>query len=245
MQAAFQFAIHRLQLQFIPHGHNACVRFVQIVAQTPLSAYATGKDDCVTVKARGEKAGDISARVIDLTAVIVHRTRTPLGEIGLIKTKRCEMTGVQASDEDHMVRLMGNADVYRYLGGPVDEAIMRKNFAKLRERGFNPNEWVIRERRSGASIGWIGLSDHHDGEDTEISYLLLPEWWRQGYGKETVQAILDYAVIELALPRVIAETQSANVASCRLLESLGMRVERTLERFGAPQSIYSTVPIHE
>lgn len=163
----------------------------------------------------------------------------------MIKSKRCVLTKIQASDEDHMVWLMGDADVYRYLGGPVDEATMRKNFAALQERGFNPNEWVIRELESGASIGWIGLSEHHDGEDTEISYLLLPEWWRQGYGKETVQAILDYAATELALPRVIAETQSANVASCRLLESLGMQVERTLERFGAQQSIYSTISTHE
>lgn len=163
----------------------------------------------------------------------------------MIKTKRCVLTGIQASDVDHMVRLHGDSEVRRYLGGPRNAATVRAGFAALRVRGFSPTEWIIREQDSNEFIGWIGLHDHHDGEDTEISYLLLPEWWGQGYGKEVVQAILDYASTELKLPRVIAETQSANLASCRLLESLGFHLERTVERFGAQQSIYAIVLINE
>ncbi|MGK7949496.1 MAG: hypothetical protein AB4368_12020 [Xenococcaceae cyanobacterium] len=38
----------------------------------------------------------------------------------------------------------------------------------------------------------------------------------------------------------LAETQIANIASCRLVERMGMRLERTVERFGAKQGIFTT-----
>jgi len=36
----------------------------------------------------------------------------------------------------------------------------------------------------------------------------------------------------------VAETQSANKASCKLLEKLGMNLKQIVQRFGAEQSIY-------
>lgn len=62
----------------------------------------------------------------------------------------------------------------------------------------------------------------------------------EGYGTEAVQAVVTHAVTVLGLPRIIAETQIANIASCRLLESIGMRLEQTIERFGAKQGIFTT-----
>lgn len=52
-------------------------------------------------------------------------------------------------------------------------------------------------------------------------------------------AVVDYALDDLGLHRIIAETQSANTASCRLLERIGMHRVKTLQRFGAEQIIYS------
>lgn len=43
---------------------------------------------------------------------------------------------------------------------------------------------------------------------------------------------------ELKLPGLIAETQTANQASCRLLEKVGKKRVKTLSRFGAEQVIY-------
>jgi hypothetical protein len=51
--------------------------------------------------------------------------------------------------------------------------------------------------------------------------------------------ILNFALNELDLAKVVAETQTANKSSCRLLERVGMEWERTISRFGAEQAIYS------
>lgn len=51
--------------------------------------------------------------------------------------------------------------------------------------------------------------------------------------------IINYALNELNLSRVVAETQTANTSSCRLLERVGMEIEKISIRFGAEQAIYS------
>ncbi|MNN68748.1 hypothetical protein D3C81_1844810 [compost metagenome] len=50
---------------------------------------------------------------------------------------------------------------------------------------------------------------------------------------------MDYAFKELKLSKLVAETQKANKASCRLLTKLGMSIEESIYRFGAEQYIFS------
>lgn len=42
----------------------------------------------------------------------------------------------------------------------------------------------------------------------------------------------------LNISSIVAETQTANRASCRLLEKLGMKKVQVLERFGREQAVY-------
>jgi ribosomal-protein-alanine N-acetyltransferase len=99
-------------------------------------------------------------------------------------------------------------------------------------------EWAIRTDQR-AFIGWVTLGVHHNQVDTEISYLLLPEAWGQGYAREAVERVLCHGHRDLGLSRIVAETQTANASSVRLLERVGMTFERHLERFGASQSLYA------
>lgn len=98
--------------------------------------------------------------------------------------------------------------------------------------------WVVRGKSTKEFIGLISLDPHHDGIDYEISYQFLPDWWGSGYAAETVSVIIDFALNGLELPAVVAETQSENLVSCRLLEKLGMGLERKVFRYGAEQSLY-------
>ena len=150
------------------------------------------------------------------------------------------MTPLQEGDLADVVALYVDEEVRRFLGGPADEDEVRTSFLTLIEReasGSALRYWVIR-LKDGSFVGTVSLGAHHNSDDTEISYQLLPLWWGRGYAGEAVGAAVEYALSELRLPRVVAETQRANLASCRLLERLGMRPERTVERFGAAQAIY-------
>jgi [ribosomal protein S5]-alanine N-acetyltransferase len=73
-----------------------------------------------------------------------------------------------------------------------------------------------------------------------LSYEFHPDAWGHGYATEATRRALDFALNDLAFERLIAETQTANSASCRLLERLGMKEERRIQRFGAEQAIYAS-----
>ncbi len=163
-----------------------------------------------------------------------------------IETDRCRLTALCADDIEHVVELYTDEDVRRFLGGPRGEEEVRSAFPRLLQADAETRCWAVRLKEDDTFIGIIDLGPHHDGTDIEVSYQLLPAWWGQGYATQTVQAVVNYALEDLGLPRVIAETQMANVASRRLLERLGMRLTRTVERFRERQAIYATdtSPIH-
>jgi ribosomal-protein-alanine N-acetyltransferase len=100
--------------------------------------------------------------------------------------------------------------------------------------------WVVRKKQTESMIGLVSLDLHHEGVYQEVSYQILSCWWGKGYAAEVVSAIIHFALHELNLSTVIAETPSANKASCHLLERLGMQLERTVFRFGAEQALISS-----
>ena len=158
----------------------------------------------------------------------------------MIETSRSELTTLQSCDLDLVIKLYTNAEVRRFLGGVVNRDSIRLRFLKMLESNIETQYWVIRVKNNNSSIGIVSLGKHHNTIDTELSYQLMPEWWQKGYGTEATKAVVTYGLTVMNLPRIIAETQIDNIPSCRLLERIGMRLEGTVERFGAKQGIFTT-----
>ncbi|SIQ42285.1 Protein N-acetyltransferase, RimJ/RimL family [Shewanella morhuae] len=64
-----------------------------------------------------------------------------------------------------------------------------------------------------------------DEQQVEIGFTIAPEYQGQHIAFEAVSALLDYLFIELDKHRVIAVTDTQNLACCRLLEKLHFRRE--------------------
>ena len=60
-----------------------------------------------------------------------------------------------------------------------------------------------------------------------IGYMVLTPFWSQGIGTEAVRQICRIAFRELALERIIGEVFPENLASARVLEKNGFRLEGT------------------
>jgi [ribosomal protein S5]-alanine N-acetyltransferase len=156
----------------------------------------------------------------------------------MLQTNRCNLRAPRPEDREQFLTLNNNPDVRRYLGGLRSEAQINERFALyLNSTG---SCWVVEQKSDRKFIGVVSLSPHHDRIDIEISYEFLPAYWGKGFAAEAVLRVLEYALDELRLLRVVAETQIANEKSIRLLERIGMRFERGVERFGAKQAIYVT-----
>ncbi|MFC0273475.1 GNAT family N-acetyltransferase [Metabacillus herbersteinensis] len=157
----------------------------------------------------------------------------------MFETKRCYVNIFMKSDFADVEKLYLNEKVRRYLGGIREESSIVTVLDEMHNSSEDSWYWVAREKRTDDFIGLVSLDPHHEGVDIEVSYQFLPNWWGAGYATEIVQVIINYALNELNLSKLVAETQTANMPSCKLLERLGMNLEKTITRFGAEQVIYS------
>jgi ribosomal-protein-alanine N-acetyltransferase len=71
----------------------------------------------------------------------------------------------------------------------------------------------------------------------EVSFVLMPEAQGSGLARAAVAAALLEAWL-LGLAQVVAETQTANTRSVRLLEALGFTVWKEVFRFGKSQTVF-------
>ncbi len=157
-----------------------------------------------------------------------------------IHTERLLMHPLRKRNVWFFCRLIGNKRVRRYLGGPVAWSQRIPRFRQYLAAPDFVGVWVVSLAERNQPIGLIELGPHKDGTDHEISYQFSPTFWGNGFASEAVQAVINHALDETDLKRVIAETQSSNSASCRLLKTQGMVEIDRLDRFGAEQIVFAT-----
>ena len=81
----------------------------------------------------------------------------------------------------------------------------------------------------GQIVGSISVERMADEERNvgAIGYMILTPFWSRGIGTEAVRQICRIAFRELALERIIGEVFPENLASARVLEKNGFRLEET------------------
>jgi RimJ/RimL family protein N-acetyltransferase len=65
----------------------------------------------------------------------------------------------------------------------------------------------------------------------DLGYVLVPRLWRRGLMSEAVAGLVKWALAQPEIYRIWAVCDVENVASARLLESVGMQLEGTLRRW--------------
>ena len=87
-------------------------------------------------------------------------------------------------------------------------------------------QFAIRLRDTGELLGDIAiLGDLSNGRQAMLGYTLAQRFQGHGYALEACSAMLDHAFSEWEMHRIAADTDPRNLASKRLLERLGFRLE--------------------
>ena len=98
-------------------------------------------------------------------------------------------------------------------------------------------QWPLIEQVEGGLIGFCGFVNTGNGH--EIGWRLAQGYWRQGLATEAARAVLAHGIETLGFPRVIATVQAANLASIRVVEKLGMALDRRRDRNGREVMFFS------
>jgi RimJ/RimL family protein N-acetyltransferase len=149
-----------------------------------------------------------------------------------IATDRLVLRSHEDRDKPTLISLHASPEVRRYLGGPVDETVLKA--IGQADVGTQWGSFCIAVAETDEAIGICSFS--RDRGELEISYQLLPEWTGRGCTTEAVAAAIDWAWSHTDDLSIIAVTQTANKRSLSLLHRLGFVEESTFEEFGADQS---------
>jgi RimJ/RimL family protein N-acetyltransferase len=117
------------------------------------------------------------------------------------------------------------SDLQAARGWPHEDTVVAFGAALARDDGELP--WLVVRRDTGEVIGECGVKGPPDASGTvEIGYGLAGPSRGRGYGAEAVAALLEVLAERREVRRVLAEIEHTNVASRRLVERLGFRLER-------------------
>lgn len=86
-------------------------------------------------------------------------------------------------------------------------------------------ELAIILKETGKLIGGCGIEKRSARKEGVIGYCLNRAYWGRGYGTEATRALIAFGFTRLALHRIFALCDPANVGSNRVLEKAGMTLE--------------------
>lgn len=83
------------------------------------------------------------------------------------------------------------------------------------------NAWIVCEKQCGQAIGWAGMLPVSDGVYEDCGIAVGPEFVGKGYGKQVLNALVDYAFETLGAKTFVASCRSQNAASRGMILSCG------------------------
>ena len=144
-------------------------------------------------------------------------------------TDRLQLSPITLADADRLAVLHADARVMNLLQHGVlsrarSDEMVANYAAEWPALGFG--SWTATERASGRLVGLGGVRVHDGDHGIALRVALTPEVQGKGYGPELGRAAVEFAFTVPRLDRVTAVTRLDNVPSQRMLEKIGMRLER-------------------
>ena len=147
-----------------------------------------------------------------------------------IETSRLILRNFCSEDADDLFDYLSKPSIYTFEPGSpitrehaIDEAI---------ERAKSHVFIAVERKEDGKMIGHLYF-DRHKYEAIRtyfLGYIFNPSFQKQGYCTEACSALIQYAFTELDAHRIEAKCSTENLASNKVLEKLGMRLEGTMKK---------------
>ncbi len=166
----------------------------------------------------------------------------------ILETERLMLRRFVLDDLDALSELYHDEEIRRYFPeGVLDDAQTKAElewFLNGHPRFPELGLWATVNKESGEFMGRCGLLPWtiEDRQEVEVAYLLGKKFWGQGFASEAALAIVRYAFEHLNLSRLICLIDPENLASIKVAERIGMRLEQKLDGIdgdGIPTLIYA------
>ncbi len=90
-------------------------------------------------------------------------------------------------------------------------------------------QFAVTLKSTGQLIGNCGVRrDSPEAHEADMGYELDPKFWGNGYATEAARTVMRFGFLHMNVQRISAWCVADNVGSARVLEKLGMRLEKRM-----------------
>lgn len=156
--------------------------------------------------------------------------------IEAITSNRLVMKELSIEDYKELYTIRQNPSIQAKL--PALESLeteleKHQHYIQYQYEFFDYGLWGL-YRKDGTLIGQAGIQNHEYQNETwlELSYLVAPEYQRNGYATEAILAIYEFVVNDLEINRLLAIIANNNLPSIRTAMNLGMKKKEAAKHQG-------------
>lgn len=142
----------------------------------------------------------------------------------MIETRDLVLNKAKFSDwKDMYNHVWSQAESAKYMEWRItqNESEARIRIQKTIVFQKNHDTYLVYEKASGQAIGFAGIERTAPGVYQETGICLGPDYVSKGFGKQILQALIQYCKREFGAREFFYTTREENTASNRLAESLG------------------------
>ena len=149
----------------------------------------------------------------------------------IIETKRIVLRKFEMDDYRAVYEFNSNVKVQKYTGDEIVKSEERakdliSNVSLKDYEKYGYGRWAAVYKPEQKIIGFAGLKFLPEIGETDIGFRFLPQYWGMGLATEVSRAIINYGFEQLNLDRIIGIAMPENLASCKVLEKIGMSLFR-------------------
>ncbi len=168
-------------------------------------------------------------------------TRRPRPTIDELLTDRLRLRGWRPMDAGPLAAMNSDPEVMRYIGSGVRsyaKALAEAEAFIAADGAGRRDLWAIETLADGEFHGWAALMPFDGSAETEIGYRLCRASWGRGIATEAAARLIAHGFEDWGLPRIVAVTAPANLASQRVLEKLGLSFIDARRAYGVDGCLY-------
>ena len=141
----------------------------------------------------------------------------------IFTSSRIVLRRMTLEDDKELFQLRSSEEAMKYIGRPAAKTIEDVHDLVNMIDGMMAKEmavhWAITLKSTGKLIGTVGFWQmSKPSRRSEIGYMLIPEYHRQGIMQEALNFVLDYGFDVIRLHSIEARTSPDNEPSMKLLE---------------------------
>lgn len=150
-----------------------------------------------------------------------------------LRTGRLLLRPFVVEDAGGLAEVLSDIESARFIGGPKSLEESRGSTERMRD-AFDHRGWgafAVVPIEVGKCIGYCGVRPLACTADVEIAFALARAWWGRGFATEAATLVMDAAFKFLPFPSVVGTVYPDNAASLRVLDKLGLKLEKKVWGF--------------